>query len=75
MTRTVPGHLQKLCRLYFSICYTVWRLRAQAFAMASPQCDRELKLVLVGDSGAGKTSILRMLTDAEISELYTPTTG
>lgn len=41
--------------------------------MASPQYDRELELVLVGDSGTGKTSIL--LTFTEFNELYTPTAG
>lgn len=49
--------------------------RVQACFMASPQYDRELKLVVVGDSGTGKTSIRRVFTVSEFSELYTPTTG
>ena len=43
--------------------------------MASPQYDQEVKLVLSGDCGTGKTSILKMFADGKFNESYTKTIG
>ncbi|XP_008145252.2 rho-related GTP-binding protein RhoD isoform X2 [Eptesicus fuscus] len=46
---------------------------AQAAGEEAPQGARSVKVVLVGDGGCGKTSLLMVFADGDFPESYTPT--
>ncbi|KAM6160014.1 rho-related GTP-binding protein RhoD [Erethizon dorsatum] len=46
---------------------------AQAAGEEAPASARSIKVVLVGDGGCGKTSLLMVFTDGDFPESYTPT--